>query len=106
MPKMLDGLEAPERVRSRTAARHAVEADHAGGHMRFDVTVVEPVARVLLAPADAEGLGGPDGLRVAIAAVRRAPAMPVDMEGVVLGAHGHHVPLNGMTDIRGEHGGV
>jgi len=63
----------------------------------FDVAVVEPRAGVLLAPADAEGLGAPDGLRVAIAAVRRASDAR-GRGGVVLGAHRHHVPLHALAD--------
>ena len=53
--------------------RDPVDADHPLHHVTLDVAVVEPRARVLLAPADPEALGRADRGRVDVGAVR-APA--------------------------------
>src|SRR5947207_2997090 len=92
-PPARPGPRGSRRVRARavSSALDPVDADHSGHHVRLDVAVIEPCPGVLLRPADAKGLGGADGLRVDVGPERRGPAVAVDVEGVVLGAHGHDV---------------
>ena len=48
-----------EAARRRLSRRHPVDADHPGHHVRLDVAVVQPGARVVLAPAEAKVSAGP-----------------------------------------------
>src|SRR3954447_11168662 len=83
-------------------SRHPVDADHPAHHVILHVAVVEPRPGILLAPAEAEALRRPDRLRIARHAAGGYPTVAVDVEGVVLRAHAHHVPLDELADGRME----
>src|SRR4029079_5989920 len=105
-PSSRSTLRPPARCAARASSGcHLVDADHAALHVVLDVAVVEPRAGRILAPANEEAVSRPQLLHVLEAMARpdAAPAVTVDVEGVVVGAERQDVPLHEVAYARVEH---
>src|SRR5215208_6924974 len=79
-----------------------VPAGHAGVLVLKDVTVVEPAARIVLAPARGDRLVRADARVVDERAGLVAPAVSVDMEGVEVAVAADDVPGDVLSDARAD----